>query len=242
MRHMKNKNYLLVFIVLHITLIVINIVFGYFVFLFDFFAFLFFANVFLAVNLLFLEKNIKNKLLFLLPISIIIWMVIHISMINIKFYKFEHQIKEQNISSITGVIKPHDSYNYVYDSNGYAKLKDNHRYGRVIRETPYIDVVASDVKNKSIRLSLVCGIHSYAPCANFIKFAKKPVKIYFYNQPQGDFIDNVIFEINDGNKSLYLLDKYKTFFLIENSVCIVLIILYLKFNLLLYRTYFNELE
>ncbi|RQK27879.1 hypothetical protein COH76_12780, partial [Neisseria meningitidis] len=52
----------------------------------------------------------------------------------------------------------------------------------------------------------------------------------------------VIFEINDGNKSLYLLDKYKTFFLIENSVCIVLIILYLKFNLLLYRTYFNELE
>ncbi|HGG8304456.1 TPA: hypothetical protein ACJJLG_002116, partial [Neisseria meningitidis] len=87
---MKNKNYLLVFIVLHIALIVINIVFGYFVFLFDFFAFLFFANVFLAVNLLFLEKNIKNKLLFLLPISIIIWMVIHISMINIKFYKFEH--------------------------------------------------------------------------------------------------------------------------------------------------------
>ncbi|MBG8717904.1 hypothetical protein E4O75_12185, partial [Neisseria meningitidis] len=77
MRHMKNKNYLLVFIVLHIALIVINIVFGYFVFLFDFFVVFVFANVFLAVNLL--EKNIKNKLLFLLPISIIIWMVIHIS-------------------------------------------------------------------------------------------------------------------------------------------------------------------
>lgn len=63
MRHMKNKNYLLVFIVLHIALIVINIVFGYFVFLFDFFAFLFFANVFLAVNLLFLEKKHKKQII-----------------------------------------------------------------------------------------------------------------------------------------------------------------------------------
>lgn len=63
MRHMKNKNYLLVFIVLHIALIVINIVFGYFVFLFDFFAFFVFCKRLSCCKFIIFRKKHKKQII-----------------------------------------------------------------------------------------------------------------------------------------------------------------------------------